>query len=262
MYRTASGESFLLQQFRAFYSEVMRLKRLVQTSGSWVSRSAPPPTEGLDRPGDVNAIRQRVLSLLKQQALDAGHRGGEYGVGLYRDHMQYVMAVLADEIFVHLAWEGREVWKGNLLESELFQSQAAGERFFEKLEQLLQIRDPVYTEVALIYLMALALGFRGKFRDINDGGQIEAYRRQLFAFVFRRHPELLSDSQPFFQEAYSHTFTEGRAPTLPNALKAWSLIGIALLVLWLVASHIAWWHIADGIGDETQSILTLNNAGR
>jgi len=40
------------------------------------------------------------------------------------------MAAFADEVFIHMDWEGKRAWTSNLLESTLFHSHVAGERFF------------------------------------------------------------------------------------------------------------------------------------
>ncbi|HEY7116735.1 MAG TPA: DotU family type IV/VI secretion system protein, partial [Tepidisphaeraceae bacterium] len=44
---------------------------------------------------------------------------------------------LADEIFLNTEWEGRSYWVSNLLETKIYQTHAAGELFFQKLERLL-----------------------------------------------------------------------------------------------------------------------------
>jgi type VI secretion system protein ImpK len=245
-----SGDSFLVKQFHDFYREVIRLRGTVET-GTWTFGKEALPEEGDRRPA-MNTIWQYLLSLLERQALHAGQHGGEYGAMFYRE-AQYVMAALADELFLHLPWEGRATWRDNLLEAKLFQSHVAGQRLFEKLERVLQERDPVYAEIAVIYLMALALGFRGKYRDCDDGGQLQLYRQQLFMFIFRRHPELLSDTKRLFPDAYDHTLTEGHVTTLPDAWKWLAILGL-LVVLWLGISHGVWRQLTDELFAKAQAI--------
>jgi type VI secretion system protein ImpK len=200
----------------------------------------------------MNSVWQHLLSVLERQALNAGQHGGEYGAVFYRE-AQYVMAALGDEIFLHLPWDGRAAWRDNLLESKLFQSHIAGDRLFEKLERVLQERDPVYADVAVVYLMALALGFRGKYRDRDDGGQLQAYRQQLFTFIFRRHPELLSDTKRLFPDAYDHTLTDGQVITLADAWKWTAVLGL-LAVLWLGTSYGVWRQLTGELFATTQAI--------
>jgi type VI secretion system protein ImpK len=254
MHAMEYSDSFLLSQFREFYSEVVRLKQMVH-SGTWVYSSDEEETaeEHQSPLRATTAVWQRLLTTLEQQALLAGRRGGEYGAMLYKE-AQYVMAALADEIFIHLDWEGREAWKAHLLETKLFDSHNAGEHIFDKIEHLLLEHDPVYRELAKVYLMVLALDFQGKFRGTDDGEKIDHYRRQLFAFISRRQPNLLNASRPLFPEAYSHTLDSGQARKLPDARKWFALLAGVLLV-WIVLSSGLWKHLTA----ELQSVINQIN---
>lgn len=227
----ASDDAFLLAQFREFYREVIRLKRMLR-SGTWETGATTEAGEG----SQVGLrVWQRLTSVLEQQALTAGRSVGAYGAELYKE-AQYVMAALGDEIFIHLEWEGREAWRSNLIESRLFGTHAAGDVLFQRLEALLARRDPVWAEVAKVYLMALSLGFRGKYQGVDDGGQIDVYRRQLFTFIFQRKPELQTSARPLFQDAYQHTLVEGSGKRLPSA-KPWVAVLCVLVAVFLVSSH-------------------------
>lgn len=209
------AEPFLLHQFHVFYSEVIHLKQLIQ-SGTWTLIAELAPTDVDDRPNTLQAVRKRVLALLDDQMLVAGHHDIAYGAVLSRE-VQYVMAVFVDETFGHLPWEGQAAWQANRLESQLFDTQVGEKRFFDKLDHLLHTHDPVYTEVAAIYLMALALGFRGKFRGMDHTDELHNYRRQLFAFIYRRNPALVNTATRLFPDTYVHTLIEEKAVRLPRA---------------------------------------------
>ncbi|MBM4440926.1 MAG: DotU family type IV/VI secretion system protein [Candidatus Rokubacteria bacterium] len=251
-------DSFLLARFREFYREVIRLKQMVQ-GGTW--HTAPPPETpapaAAAAPGEGTQVAarvwQRLVSILETQALTAGRSTGAYGAELYRE-AQYVMAALADEVFLNTEWEGRETWRSNLVEARLFGSHKAGDELFQRLETLLSRRDPVWAEVAKVYLMALALGFRGRFRGLDDGGQLDAYRRQLFTFVFQRKPELQTSTRPLFEEAYAHTLTEGRGQRLPTA-RPWAFVLVAVIAMFLVSSHVVFKRVTDPLHDVTQAII-------
>ena len=246
------GETFLLEQFRAFYAEIVDLKGRART-GEWAFAGEDSRTaEGTPIAG-ATAISQRLLSHLENGAIEAARRGGAYGTALYRE-AQYVMAAVADEIFLHdLEWDGKSAWKDNLLETRLFRTYVAGERFFTKLEEVLESRDPVFAELGAVYLMALTLGFRGRYRDTDDGGRLEAYRRQLFYFVTRRQPGSEASTH-MFAEAYGHRLDEGQARKLPH-IRRW----IALLVLffagYLLVSHALWRDLTADIAATVSRIL-------
>ena len=125
MFRNRS--SFLLTQFREFYRELVRLRRSIAYAGT--ARGASfAPAEGR---GSVLSIWQPLVSLLERQALEAGEMGGSFAFEIYRE-AQYVMCALADEIFLHEDWDGRENWQ--LLEGRLFETHYAGEEVFNRID--------------------------------------------------------------------------------------------------------------------------------
>jgi len=246
--------SLLLNQFHEFYSEVIRQKRMVQSyTESLPQEEAPESGEAPSEKEGIHTVSLKLLSLLEEQALEAGRRGGEYGVRFYRD-AQYIMAALADEIFLNMDWEEREAWKSNLLEFKLFGTHVAGELFFQKLDKLLADRDPAFTEMAAVYHQALSLGFRGKFRDMDDGGKLDYYRRQLFTFIFHKNPDLLNIDRLLYPEAYAHTLVEGGGRKLPY-VKRWIVVLVVLVIAFFVVSHGIWTHVTEDLRQVIQQIL-------
>src|SRR4029079_5118645 len=182
---------------------------------------------------------RRFLTVLERQALDAGREGGDFALELYR-RAQFAMTALADEIFLNLEWPGREAWRENLLEAKLFGSRRAGEELFERIEEILRDRDTVYTELARIYLMVLALGFQGKYRGEKDAEQeIAAVRRRLFRFVFNREPQVVRGNERIAPRAYASTRDERRNAELPY-LRPWIAGIVLVIVLWVAAAHALW----------------------
>jgi len=245
--------SYLLTQFHEFYSEVIRFKEEIR-SASRIFTVEEPSQEELESRVTARSINQRLLSILEQQAIEAGRRGGEYGATFYKE-AQYVMAILGDEIFLRMDWEGKEEWKSNLLEYKLFGTHTAGDLFFQKLGKLLTERDPTFIEIALVYHLALSLGFQGKFRDMDDRGQIDYFRRQLFAFIFHRNSDLLGESKLLFPEAYAYTLDEGTGKKLPH-VRRWVGVVILVFIVFLILSHGLWIHLTDDLKWIIQQILS------
>ena len=246
--------SLLLKQFYDFYSEVIRQKKIAQSYAEVpLPEQAPEPEEAPPEQESTQTVSLTLLSLLEEQALESGRRGGEYGVSFYKE-AQYIMAALADEIFLNMDWEGREAWKSGLLEFKLFGTHVAGELFFQKLDKLLGDRDPAFVEIASLYLQALSLGFRGKFRDIDDEGKLDYYRRQLFSFIFHKNPDLLNPDRLLYPEAYAHTLAEGEGKKLPY-VKRWIVVVVILVVAFLVASHGIWANVTEDLKQVIQQIL-------
>jgi type VI secretion system protein ImpK len=244
--------SFLLNQFYEFYREVIRQKGIIQSHAE-----ARPlelvPEEALSETEQTHAIALKLLSLLEEQALEAGRRGGEYGVSFYKE-AQYIMTALADEIFLNTDWEGKEAWKSELLEFKLFGTYVAGELFFQKLDKLLANRDPAFVEIAAVYLQALSLGFRGKFRDIDDEGKLDYYRRQLFSFIFHKNPDLLNVDRLLYPGAYAHTLAEEEGKKLPY-VKRWIVVLVVLIIAFFIISHGIWVQVTEDLRQVIQHIL-------
>ncbi len=248
-------QSFLLAQFQEFYAEIIRLKAAAQTN-SWQGQTDPevlPTDDEMTR--RQHPIWLRLLAHLHQLAQEAGTDGGPCVADAYRE-AQYAMAALADETFLQLDWTGKDEWRGNLLESKLFQSHVAGERLFEKIDHLLESREPGCGEMAAMYLLALSLGFRGKYWGIDDHGQIARYRRELFALVFRRNPDLLHESKHLFPEAYRHTLDQSRAKKLPNP-KGWAMGLVACVFGFVLVAHGVWWYVTADIDHLVRQILAI-----
>jgi type VI secretion system protein ImpK len=244
---------YLLVQFREFYREVARLKRTVAyaapassaeesifTSAAAVSQGTRGSAVSLPASGAseaspaVTGVWQQLVSLLERQSLEAG-QGGAFAYEVYRE-AQYVMAALADEIFLHLDWEGRSSWP--LLESRLFQTHIAGEEVFVRIDRLLMRRDPFYLDLAAVYFMALSLGFQGRYRGVEDHPPLE-YRRQLFRMIYRRDPKLFAATGPLFPQTYQNTLDKSEVKKLP-AQWLWLWLVVAVLAMWIGISQFTW----------------------
>lgn len=236
------GQSFLLTQFRDYYAAVAQARR--------EALDAAPAKNGADPAAEVGA---RLATLLETQGLDAKRKGGDYGANYYRE-AQYIMAALADDIFLNLDWPGREPWKARLLEYRLFGTKVAGEQFYRKLEALLAERDPANAELAALYLLALSLGFRGKFRGDEETAVLERYRRELFSFIYHRDPSLTEHGKELFPEAYAAVLGEGEPRRLPHMRKWFAILALVALVF-LVISHGLWLDVSADLEGVLDKIL-------
>lgn len=196
------GASPLLERARVLFAELLQLRQQLQAI-SRPSRFAgkPPPGPSIDE------IWRRLLERIRQQT---GPEGAPRG-SLLEQHLEecrYVLTAFADELLVHTSWYGREGWRENLLEDELFGTHEAGDRIFTDVERLLRERHPANAGIALVYLMALSLGFEGRYRGLEAGALLEDLQRQLFLFVFQRPPEPDASTRRLVDEAYAHTRDE------------------------------------------------------
>jgi type VI secretion system protein ImpK len=240
----------ILEQFQAFYLEIIDLKRSAR------SEILPAGTmEMLPPGGRAEEIWRQAAAILDRQSQEMIH-AGPIASGLHRE-ARFVMAALADEVFVHPAWEGTEYWLSHLLETRLFHTHSAGEVFFIKLGSLMARNDPADDQLAVIYLMALALGFRGKYAG-EPGGEttLQALRARLYDLIVSRNPRLQDDSRQLFPEAYLSTVHEGVARRLP-APKKWVLMAVGVVIFWLLVSTGVWRILSGGLSARLDNMPLL-----
>jgi type VI secretion system protein ImpK len=246
-----------VSEFQGFYTEVIRLRRLAETS---IALTSPDSDSANMAEEQAVSIWTRLVGLMERQSLFAGRSAGELGFGLYRE-VQYVMAALADETFLRLDWPGRDYWTTHLLESQLFHSHNAGEEFFTRMDRLLEQPERSYTDIYAVYLMALSLGFRGKYWGADDGGRIEAYRRRLFVRIYRRRPELFTEQTHLFPDSYVHTLSEGFAKKLPSPSRWFAALVLAILI-WVGAAHVLWRDLKDDLESSLAKIQAAQSQPR
>jgi type VI secretion system protein ImpK len=248
------GQSFLLAAFREFYAELGRMRRHVR---------AEPWPAGADenRPDAPRQLSARLATLLERQAVEAMRTGGEVAAALHRE-AQYVMCAVADETLLHLDWWGRGGWAAHLLEQRLFGTSVAGERIFTRIDELLRDREATRRDLAAVYLMALSLDFQGRYRGTAGVTRVEAYRRELFAFVFRRHPSLSRGERRLFPQAYENTLRD-RAPVPPGGPGRWMGILAAVAALYLLLSTLLWNNVAHPVAARADAVTqtVIDSAG-
>ncbi|HTG86913.1 MAG TPA: DotU family type IV/VI secretion system protein [Pyrinomonadaceae bacterium] len=303
------NESFLLGQFRDFYTEVIQLKELIKnsagTSAEIVQATEPvAPMGNGNGNGDVKEVGnatgplpridpvmletlsgsekitslavlgsvdthsqptagqsklallvwQRLIDMFRKNAVQILRAAGKPTDNYFE--AQYVMAAFADDVFIHLDWEGRRAWTRNLLETALFQSHVSGEMFFEKLDRLLRDRDPADKSLAAVYLNALSLGFRGKYQGLNDHGKLRRYRHELFAFIFRQPADLVNDSKIAFPDSYVQNLRKERNRKMTNPRVWLAVLGVVVFA-YLAVSHGVWLKLTSRIEQANQQITDL-----
>lgn len=246
--------TFIVECFEEFYREVLRHEQFVL--------SKPWQRIGGETESSPNATAEYILSklqaFLEDQVVTASYGGNSFTVNYYEE-VQFVMVALADEVFLNLDWPGKSYWEAHLLEQRLYNTHSAGQVFFEKLDELLQNRDPVRVDLAVIYLNALGLGFRGKYRHFDDDGVLKSYRRRLFTFINRREPYLFQQKIHLFPDAYSHTLEGSAAKELPN-LRNWYFVFAGIGLTYLLISYVIWYSATVDISNTATRIITNNSA--
>ena len=270
-----TSHSFIIQNFQEFYHEVLRQKAralrditLDQALEELDHETRQAKSDEGDRTKDeqpqnkipqiqnlVADIQAKLRELLEHQSVKATREVGEFAVSNFRE-AEYLMAALADEVFIYLKWNGQKQWERNILEAQLFQTSIAGEQFFEKLEHLIQTNDPMRRDLAVIYLMILGLGFRGRYRDVDDAGKIEWYRNQLLQVISGHSSRLYNPNmrERLVQQCYDHSISDAPAKGLPD-IKLWLIIFAATILIYLMTTYGLWYKIVKDMDQAVNAIL-------
>lgn len=245
-----SGASQLAALFEDFYREVMARRRAVAES---TFETAGDPRLGA---AQAATVWQGLLTRLEQQALEVRRSSGDFGAELFRE-AQYVMAALADEIFLNLEWAGRAGWQAQLLESKLFGSHRAGDEIFTRLDRLLQNQDPAFRSLGEVYLSALTLGFQGRYRGRPEAEEVlGVYRQRLYRFLAERDPVVFSGRQRLAPAAYGATLNQGVRTRLPYTRRVvWLLF--AGLALWALVTWPLWNRLTGELVPTLDQLLSL-----
>ncbi|WP_032112458.1 DotU family type IV/VI secretion system protein [Candidatus Paracaedibacter symbiosus] len=250
-----ASSTFLMQNFQEFYREVLIQKEKAFRTLDALNLSI----EGDDRKAEIEGITDRIQTKFRQLferfSLNAQNQVGEFAISHFQEAL-YVMVSLVDEVFLSFTWPGQKRWENNLIEAQVFHTQVAGEQLYKKLDSLIEANDAVRNDLAMIYLMALSLGFRGRYRGENDAGKIVWYRQQLYAMVNRHGVTLYHPGRERLIPAlYEYNVTAASSKGLPD-LRTWFMaFGVILFVFLFVASMV-WYNVVRDLDGVIGQILS------
>ena len=201
-----------------------------------------------------HSIQRKLRLFLEEQSLKASYQLGEYAQSNFRE-AEYLMAALADEVFLNLHWSGQKQWRKHLLETQLFHTQVAGELFFSRLEVLLDAADPTRNELAQVYLLCLSLGFQGKYKDLDDGGKIDFCKKRLFHLIHQRESDLYTSGRKSLTNApYEHNIALSLSKGLPD-VRTWVITFAGIACIYLFVTSILWYRLVRDLDESLQYIF-------
>jgi type VI secretion system protein ImpK len=237
----------LLECFHEFHAEVVRLKREV-------TRVDPPPPE-------PDEVKSRLITLFERQSVDAQHRLAAHEQPSFKE-AQYVMVAMADEVFLRLDWSGRGPWTLRPLEAEEpFYSHDAGERIFQRIDQIIRAREAVPVELLAVYLAALALDFQGKYRYSSEGSagsrEPARYRRDLAKQLEQVDAAAVRPSDELCPAAYDATLAGTVRRGLPT-LRVALLVLLIVFLCWLFVGLALWYFQTLEVSEQINRIEDAN----
>jgi type VI secretion system protein ImpK len=260
--RSSPNRFALLGRCADFYQEIANIK-LAAAEGrlaDWltVDGSAPPVLAS----EYASRVSARLLALLRRQERDYGAIGTPDEHRAHKVYL-YLMAALADEILIlELDWPGRDAWLDVLLEQRLFTTNNAGSRFFTLAQQLLQGArgNPVYIDLAAVFLLAMELGFKGRYRGRQGQAALTSLRQQLYHLVEQGSGSAAGPgvgqesaggmalhharrtalaSPPACAQAYDYLLRNGKDERLAP-LSPWYSLGLYALLGYVLVSMLTW----------------------
>jgi type VI secretion system protein ImpK len=240
-------DDHLVAQFRVFYDEV--------------SKAQLRATEMREVDADLAAqsVSKHLENLIELQTLESKREGTRFELESIAD-ARYLKAALADELLLNMEWVGRERWTEHLLEASLFRTSVAGERVFERIEELLSSREPSLRTLAALYLSALALGFQGKYRGLEDRSRLDSYRQELYQFAYQRRADWSGRDRVLSERAYASTLSHIEPRNMPT-MSRWSVMFLIAVIGMLAVSEMLWLWQSWSVRSALQSSQTTSEDG-
>ncbi len=215
-----------------------------------------PPASGNRAPAPSSAgsagirrIQDRFIAVLDDQRRQARWLGARDRAAL--EEAQYVMVALADEVLLRTEWPGRSAWRDDLLEMRVFGTHVAGERVFERAEALLRAERGYAQAMAEVYLLAISLGFEGRYRASPERGRLDELAAQLLAL---KGPRLRgTGSDHILPRAYASSVEGDAAVHLPRT-RMWMTVLALSVVFYAVVTTLAWRDVSQPLRDIEQRL--------
>ncbi len=238
---TVPTDSLLLRQLRLFVAEVMRmLDEAVRTAAG----AEPEPDAARHA---AEALSDGLAREIGSQTMEIS-RSGSPADRAAVDELRYLKAAIADELLLSRDWPGRACFTDCLVETRLFGSSVAGDEIFRRIGLLLADASGQPSQMAPLYLFAIAIGFEGRYRGPAAEVELQPLRDALFRKIYQREPELQPGlaHQPriadrvLSAQAYRHPLSD-IAPVRFFRLSRSTLAFVLAMAVLVGVSQLAWW---------------------
>jgi type VI secretion system protein ImpK len=201
---------------------------------------------------DLIALQKDEFDFKQMHKIMSGflktHLSYDKNLSFYKEikEAMYMATVLADEIFLNMEWNGKKFWENNMLEQQFFGTQVAGETVFQKIDDFILEKHPLFLEKSEIYVKAFLLGFKGKFRGVDDEQEcIGLYLRKLLGIMAQHDMSVMNLDGYLFQKEYTYTIPSIHRKLLPDAAII-TYISSFFVFMFLVISTVVWiWETRD-----------------
>ena len=248
----------LLRDFMAFNSLLIeaRAEAVAEAGAGADSNASALASQFGGATGQAVAMRisARLETVLSRQWDHARRTMSDRELGAIRE-VQFLMCALADDLFLHeIEWRGREAWSDRLLEQRVFGTRVAGEQIFEQISALVQRRDPAEADLASVYLAAIGLGFKGRFRSAEHAPRLDALSRMLFDLIAGRAADPTFGGRSLVPGAIANVISgERRTRASRITVGTGALLGIAGAFVFV--SSILWFVMTSDLVSAATAVL-------
>jgi type VI secretion system protein ImpK len=213
------------------------------------------PREAGDTQPSYAPFREQVMGGLQTLARDAET------MGIDRQDAQeasFALSVLLDELVAKSEWLAKTQWMQEPLGRTLHNDPQGGVTFFDRLSRL----EERQKEVKAVYLVCLALGFEGKFAELDPAIRREKVAEIRLTLLRAVHPEPADRLRRLFPDAYrpAYPIEEPRRP-MPGWVLATSIA--AIVVSLVIYGLLLWWAsvLSTGPSESLQRTVAATAAG-
>jgi type IV/VI secretion system ImpK/VasF family protein len=188
---------------------------------------------------DYHTFRKTIQDVLSTQQGQVGSK--RIDTEIYED-ARYAMVGLVDELAIFGGWAYKHEWGQEPLQLALFNSNIAGERFFELLQNLesrfSQSGNEEEKETILgaleVFFTCIECGFQGRYRGFPEGErELSGIRKRLLALLWPGAEE--RGHATLFPAAYGEG---GKAEQARRRMNKWPFI-VAILVVAVFGLYVA-----------------------
>ena len=192
-----SQSSFAVTQLREFVKQIFSIISEIELSihdNNFNKKNVPSESDESkveENPQMLLAlqVRDRVCRILELKQIEFLKIANPSEKERYEE-VQYIYAALADEIFLSEPWSGQKEFINYLIEEKVFLTSEAGEKIFDRIDEVLRSKHEQMIELAELYLQILIIGFEGQYRGRDLENKIEKYIRSLYVYINRKEPGL------------------------------------------------------------------------
>ena len=200
-------------------------------------------------------FRQEVLAALQKIETEAPEQG------IDREDAQdaiYGLSLFLDEDVATSEWTGKMQWANEPLYAVKLQDPEGGINFFRKLDEMGERRRAVKE----VFLVCLAMGFRGKYAELEPSQQaakLGEIRQRVLRSI---HPTPLDSVEELFPEAYEPA--QPLVDDVPPPPKWWITASFGVVALSIVVYALLLWAANNAPDKPAQKLnsVVVSEVGR